>query len=115
MTSVTLVEVAPRDGFQVVKPFIPTPQKIEVIAALAQAGFARMEIGAFVSPKAIPQMADIGEILTSAKLPQDMRIQALVPNGKGLELALAAGIRDICWVVSVSESHNRNNVRRTVE
>ncbi|MGI9425564.1 MAG: hydroxymethylglutaryl-CoA lyase [Hyphomicrobiaceae bacterium] len=115
MSAVTIVEVAPRDGFQVVKPFIPTAQKREVIQALARAGFTRMEIGAFVSPKAIPQMADIGEVLSTPGLPDNLRLQVLVPNGKGLELALAAGVRDICWVVSVSESHNRNNVRRAVE
>lgn len=114
MPDITLVEVAPRDGFQVVKPFIATTQKIAVIEALAAAGFARMEIGAYVSPKAIPQMADIGDILDAAALPDGMRLQVLVPNGKGLERALAAGVHDICWVVSVSESHNQNNVRRTV-
>ena len=112
---VTIVEVAPRDGFQVVKPFIPTDQKIGVVEALAAAGFQRMEIGAYVSPKAIPQMADLGEILGRAKLPEHMRLQVLVPNRRGLEMALRAGIRDICWVVSVSESHNQSNVCRTVE
>lgn len=115
MTEITLVEVAPRDGFQVVKPFIATERKIAVVEALAAAGFGRMEIGAYVSPKAIPQMADIGEILSKATLPSSLRLQALVPNGKGLELALADGIREICWVVSVSESHNQSNVRRSVE
>jgi hydroxymethylglutaryl-CoA lyase len=115
MSDVVLVEVAPRDGFQVVKPFIATDEKIRVIEALAAAGFQRMEIGAYVSPKAIPQMADLGEILARAKLPPTMRLQALVPNRRGLELALRGGIRDICWVVSISESHNQSNVRRSVE
>ena len=115
MSDVTLVEVAPRDGFQVVKPWIATAHKIDVIEALAAAGFQRMEIGAYVSPKAIPQMADIDDILTTATLPDTMQLQVLVPNGKGLERALAAGVRDICWVVSVSDSHNQNNVRRSVE
>jgi len=114
-TSVAIVEVAPRDGFQVVKPLIPTPRKIQIIEALAGCGFERMEIGAFVSPKAIPQMADIGEILTKARLPNALRRQVLVPNRKGLEQAIAAGAREVGWVVSVSESHNRSNVRRSVE
>jgi len=113
--AVTLVEVAPRDGFQVVKPFIATTDKIRVIEALAAAGFRRMEIGAYVSPRAIPQMADIGAILRQANLPKDMRLQVLVPNGKGLDMALAAGNTEICWVISVSASHNQNNVRRSVE
>jgi hydroxymethylglutaryl-CoA lyase len=115
MSRVTIVEVAPRDGFQAVKPFIPTETKIRIIEALAAAGLERMEIGSFVSPKAIPQMADIGEILKRARLPKSLRIQALVPNRKGLEAALAAGIREVGWVLSVSESHNQNNVRRSVE
>jgi hydroxymethylglutaryl-CoA lyase len=113
--SVTIVEVAPRDGFQVVRPFIPTATKIAVIEALAACGFARMEIGSFVSPKAIPQLADVGEILANARLPNAMRRQVLVPNRKGLEAALSAGVREVGWVVSVSESHNRSNVRRSVE
>jgi hydroxymethylglutaryl-CoA lyase len=113
--SVTIVEVAPRDGFQVVKPFIPTQTKIAVIEALAACGFERMEIGAFVAPKAVPQMADIGAILARARLPNALRRQVLVPNRKGLEAAIAAGVREVGWVVSVSESHNRANVRRSVE
>lgn len=115
MSEVTLMEVAPRDGFQVVKPFIPTDTKIAVIEALAEAGLRRMEIGSFVSPKALPQMADIGDILKRAKLPPGLGLMALVPNRKGLEAALAAGIKQISWVISVSETHNQNNVRRSVE
>lgn len=115
MSDVILVEVAPRDGFQVVKPFIATDEKIRVIEALAAAGFQRMEIGAYVSPKAIPQMADLGDILARATLPETMRLQVLVPNRRGLEMALRAGVREICWVVSISESHNQNNVRRSYE
>lgn len=115
MSKVTIVEVAPRDGFQAVKTFIPTRRKIEIIEALAGCGFERMEIGSFVNPKALPQMADLPEILRSAKLPKAMRLQVLVPNRKGYEAALAAGCGEICWVQSVSESHNQSNVRRSTE
>lgn len=114
-TDVTIVEVAPRDGFQVVKPFIPTEQKIAVCNALGKTGIKRLEIGAFVSPKAIPQMADIKEVMAGADLPDDMRLQVLVPNRRGLEAAVEAGCHEICWVMSLSESHNQNNVRRSVE
>lgn len=114
MTAVSIVEVAPRDGFQAVRDFIPTARKIEIIEALGAAGFGRMEIGAFVSPKALPQMADIGEVLATARVPKSMRLQALVPNGKGIQAAVQAGIREISWVVSVTESHNQSNVRRSV-
>ncbi len=113
--AVTIVEVAPRDGFQAVPAFIPTETKIGIIEALAAAGVPRLEIGSFVSPKAIPQMADISEILQRARLPAGLRTQVLVPNGKGLQLAAAAGMREVGWVVSVSESHNQSNVRRSVD
>lgn len=114
-TDVTIVEVAPRDGFQVVKPFIDTELKVAVCDALGETGIQRMEIGAFVSPKAIPQMADIREVLARVSLPQGLRLQVLVPNRRGHEAALAAGCKEICWVLSLSESHNQNNVRRSVE
>ena len=115
MSQVEILEVAPRDGFQAVKPFIPTETKIALIEQLAACGFKRLEIGSFVSPKAIPQLADTGEILRRARLPKGLRIQVLVPNAKGLEMALAAGVREIIWVISVSESHNRANVKRSVD
>ena len=115
MNQVEILEVAPRDGFQAVKPFIPTETKIALIEQLAACGFKRLEIGSFVSPKAIPQLADTGEILRRARLPKGLRIQVLVPNAKGLEMALAAGVREIIWVISVSESHNRANVNRSVD
>lgn len=114
MSRVTIVEVAPRDGFQAVKAVIPTPRKIEITEALGACGFERLEVGAFVSPKALPQMADTAEVLATARLPAGARIQALVPNSRGLSAATAAGVEEICWVVSVSESHNQSNVRRSV-
>ena len=70
MSQVEILEVAPRDGFQAVKPFIPTETKIALIEQLAACGFKRLEIGSFVSPKAIPQLADTGEILRRARLPE---------------------------------------------
>jgi hydroxymethylglutaryl-CoA lyase len=115
MPAVEILEVAPRDGFQAVRAFIPTETKIALIEALAACGFTRLEIGSFVSPKAIPQLADTPEILKRARLPKSLRIMALVPNARGLELALAAGIREVSWVISVSESHNRSNVNRSVD
>jgi hydroxymethylglutaryl-CoA lyase len=115
MSSVEILEVAPRDGFQAVKPFIPTETKISLIEELATCGFSRLEIGSFVSPKAIPQLADTGEILARVRLPKALRIHVLVPNARGLEMVLAAGLREVAWVISVSESHNRANVNRTVD
>src|SRR5262249_1449664 len=115
MQAVEIVEVAPRDGFQAVKPFIATERKVALIEELAACGFRRLEIGSFVSPKAVPQLADTGAVLRQAKLPAGLRLQVLVPNARGLELALAAGVREVAWVVSVSESHNRANVNRSVD
>ena len=115
MKTVEIVEVSPRDGFQSVKPFIPTERKIALIEELAACGFRRIEIGSFVSPKAIPQMADTPEILQRARLPKDINVMALVPNAKGLQLARNAGVKRVAWVVSVTESHNRANVNRSVD
>jgi hydroxymethylglutaryl-CoA lyase len=109
------MEVAPRDGFQAIRAFIPTETKIALIEELAACGFSRLEIGSFVSPKAIAQMADTPEILRRVELPKETRIMALVPNAKGLQLALNAGVKEISWVISVSESHNRSNVNRSVD
>ncbi|TDX29447.1 hydroxymethylglutaryl-CoA lyase [Modicisalibacter xianhensis] len=111
---VDIVEVAPRDGFQSIREPLPTADKIRCIQALIDAGLTRIEIGSFVSPKAIPQMADIGEIVAHFAERPGMRFSALVPNLKGAELALAGGIRELVFVVSVSESHNRSNVRQSV-
>ena len=115
MTGVEILEVAPRDGFQAVKSFIPTERKIALIEELAACGFARMEVGSFVSPKAVPQLADTAEVLKRARLPKSLRVVVLVPNAKGLEMALAAGVKEVSWVISVSESHNRANVNRTID
>src|SRR5436309_13506066 len=115
MNQVEILEVAPRDGFQAVKPFIPTEAKIALIEELAACGFARLEIGSFVSPKAVPQLADTGEVLKRARLPKGLRIHVLVPNARGLEMALESGLKEVAWVISVSESHNRANVNRSVD
>jgi len=115
MMSVEILEVAPRDGFQAVKAFIPTESKVALIEELAACGFSRIEIGSFVSPKALPQMADTPEILKRVRLPAGTRVMALVPNARGLNLALEAGVKEISWVISVSESHNRSNVNRSVD
>jgi hydroxymethylglutaryl-CoA lyase len=115
MAGIEIVEVAPRDGFQAVRPFIPTESKIALIEALAATGVPRIEIGSFVSPKALPQMADTPEILKRVRLPAGTRVMALVPNARGLALAMEAGVGQVNWVLSVTESHNRSNVNRGVE
>lgn len=113
--SIELVEVAPRDGFQSIVEPLPTSSKIDVIEALIAAGLKRIEIGSFVSPKAIPQMADTGELVRYFKDRPDVRFSALVPNLRGANMALEAGVKELVYVISVSLTHNMKNVRQTHE
>jgi hydroxymethylglutaryl-CoA lyase len=120
MDSVELVEVGPRDGLQNVPEFVPTATKAALIGALVKAGYKRMELGSFVSPQAIPQMRDMDDVVRAIRplleANPDVRGMALVPNAKGAKRAVAAGIRDFEFVISMSDAHNRSNVRRpTVE
>ncbi len=111
---VILCDVAPRDGFQVVPTWIPTETKIRVIEGLAAAGMKRIEAGAFVSPKHVPQMSDTAEVHAKVKIPDTTSLTALTPNLRGAQNAFEAGCPDIGYVFSVSESHNKSNVRRPV-
>ncbi|HPU69747.1 MAG TPA: hydroxymethylglutaryl-CoA lyase [Acetomicrobium flavidum] len=114
---VRVVEVGPRDGFQNVKAFIPTEKKIEMIETVIDAGVKEMEITSFVSPKAIPQMADAKEVVGAIKARQhkDLFLTALVPNLFGARVALEMKMDAINFVISVSESHNKENVRHTID
>jgi hydroxymethylglutaryl-CoA lyase len=108
-------DVAPRDGLQSIGPFVPTETKIAIIRALHEAGVRRMEIGSFVSPKAVPQMADTGEVLKAALALPGLESTVLAPNRKGFELAKAAGAHRVGLFMSVTESHNKANVNRARE
>src|SRR3954468_21783168 len=88
---VELSEVAPRDGLQSIGAFVPTEAKIALVRATYEAGLRRMEVGSFVSPRAIPQMADTGEVLKVAKQLAGLECTVLVPNRKGFEAAMNAG------------------------
>ncbi len=85
---VTIVEVGPRDGFQVEPEFIPTELKVEVINAIARAGVRKIETSSFVSPKFVPQLADAAEVFAAIDRQPGTRYTALVPNLKGAERAL---------------------------
>lgn len=115
MDKVEIVEVGPRDGLQIIPQFVPTATKIAMIRALVAAGFKRMELGSFVSPKAVPQMADMDEVVAGLGPLPGVRGMALVPNSIGAKRALAAGITDLIFVISMSNSHNRSNVRRPTD
>ena len=110
--SVTIVDVGPRDGFQPIGPLIPTDRKIDVIRRLHAAGLRRIEATAFVSETAVPQMADAVDVLHASLALPDLDVQVLVPSQRHAERALAAGARRLAFVLSVSEKHNMNNVRR---
>jgi hydroxymethylglutaryl-CoA lyase len=111
-----VIEVCPRDGFQNVQTFIPTAQKIALLDDLAEAGFRTIEVTSFVSPKAIPQMADAAEVMADFKRRHGaIEAVALVPNVRGAEKAIDAGADVLNFVLSASESHNRENTRRTIE
>ena len=114
---INIVEVGPRDGFQSVKgDFIPTDLKKEIIDMLVDAGVRHMEYSSFVSPKAIPQLADAADVTAYVleKYP-DFDFFALVPNMRGATNAYNAGLRKVCNVVSFSASHNKANINRTHE
>ncbi len=110
----TVVEVGPRDGLQNEAAFIPTDQKIELIERLSETGLKRIEITSFVHPKAIPQLQDSEELVKRIPGKPGITYSTLVPNEKGLERALAAGVKEICLFVSASETHNRKNVRMSI-
>ena len=112
MNKVEIVEVGPRDGLQNVPIFVPTETKVALIHALVAAGFKRMEVGSFVSPTAIPQMRDMEQVAQALGPLDGVRAMVLVPNRKGAHRAVAAGFRDIEVVISMSDAHNRSNVRR---
>ena len=112
--TVELIEVCPRDGFQNVHDLIPFDAKVAIIKKLAEAGFKRIEAVSFVSPKAIPQMADAKDVMLAVKdtlKAHGVRSVALVPNARGVETALECGVDELTYVVSVSEKHNMANVR----
>lgn len=113
MSSVLISEVGPRDGLQNCRAVMPTSTKMDWIAALVDAGVREIEIGSFVSPKLLPQMADTGEVLDFAVTLPGLAVAVLVPNLKGAERALAGGAHKITLPMSVSETHSLRNIRRT--
>jgi hydroxymethylglutaryl-CoA lyase len=114
-TRVHVHEVAPRDGLQGEPRFVPTEQKVALIDALSRTGLAKIEVTSFVSPKAVPAMADAEQVLRQIQRVEGVEYAALVPNLRGCERALAARVDEINVVMSASESHNRANLRMSCE
>ncbi|MDP3968721.1 MAG: hydroxymethylglutaryl-CoA lyase [Nocardioides sp.] len=111
---VTLREVGPRDGLQN-EPPVPTAQKIELLDALAETGVGEIEAVSYVNPRAIPQMADAGEVWAGIARAKGVLYSALVPNMVGARRALEEGFSSIEAVVSASRTHNLRNINRTPE
>jgi len=109
---VQIVEVSPRDGLQAEQRTLTTETKLELIDRLADAGHTAIEATSFVSPTAVPQLADADELMKRLVRRPGVRYPVLVPNEKGLERAIAAGAGEIAVFVSASESYSRKNLRR---
>jgi hydroxymethylglutaryl-CoA lyase len=112
--SVEICEVGPRDGLQNEAP-VPVADRVRLIDALSRTGLTRIEAASFVSPKAIPPMAGAADVMAQIERVPGVTYRALVPNEKGAELAIAAQADELEVVVSASETHNRRNVKRSVD
>ncbi len=111
---VTITEVGPRDGLQNESRSIPLRQKIALIDALSATGVTRIEAASFVHPKAIPQMANAGDVMAGIERKKGVTYIGLVPNEVGARNAIESGVDEIAVVVSASESHNRSNLNRSI-
>jgi len=110
---ITIVEVAPRDGLQAEDRVLSTDAKLELLERLADAGHTAIEATSFVSPKAVPQLADAEDLMKRLKPRAGVRYTALVPNETGLDRAMSCGVREIAVFASASESYSRKNLNRS--
>src|ERR1700754_1264649 len=104
-------EVSPRDGLQIEKTWVDTPDKVALINALSTAGFTRIEAGSFVSPKAIPALRDGEAVFQQITRQPGVIYVALIPNLKGAQRALASRADELNLVMSARQAHNRANIR----
>jgi hydroxymethylglutaryl-CoA lyase len=111
---VDVYEVGPRDGLQNEARTLKPEEKVQLISALEAAGEKRIEVTSFVSPKWIPQLADAEEVMKRLPPAKGVQRSALVPNKKGLERALSAGLTEACVFMSVTEGHSKKNINKTV-
>jgi hydroxymethylglutaryl-CoA lyase len=110
---ILISEVGPRDGLQSIATVMPLEAKKAWIAAEVAAGVREIEVGSFVPPKLLPQMADTGEVVKFAKQLEGLTVAVLVPNARGAEAAIAAGADKLTLPLSVSETHSLANLRKT--
>jgi hydroxymethylglutaryl-CoA lyase len=112
--SVKIVEVSPRDGLQNEKLFVPTLAKVELIDRLSLSGLRVIEATSFVSPKAIPQLADGSEVFSKINRRHGVSYPVLVPNIKGMQGALACGVKEIAVFGAASEAFTQKNINCTI-
>ena len=107
---VTIIEVGPRDGLQNESSFVPTKNKVDLINALAHSGLKHIEATSFVSSKSIGQLADSEEVFRVIDKPAGVHFSALVPNERGMQKALAVGVKEIAIFTAASEQFNQRNI-----
>ncbi len=112
---VRVVEVGPRDGLQNEAGFVPTGAKVRFIELLSEAGFEAVETTSFVSPRAVPQLADAEEVFRAIRRRPGVRYPVLIPNLKGLERALKAGAREVAVFTAASETFNLKNINMSID
>ena len=114
---VTIHEVGPRDGLQNEERKLSVTERVRLIGALASTGLRRIEVGSFVRPDWIPQLADTDEVvraLPALGLPAEVALSAIVPNRRGLDRALATGLEGVAVFMSASEAHNQKNTNKSI-
>jgi len=117
-SKVKIVEVGPRDGLQNEEKVLPTSTKLAFLQKLIEAGITNLEVTSFVNPKAIPQMADAKDLyqqFTQSASIENLSLQCLVPNEKGLDTALEAGVTHIAVFTATSETFNQKNINASIE
>jgi isopropylmalate/homocitrate/citramalate synthase len=112
---VTVYEVGPRDGLQNEKEALSVDVRVQYVDRLTEAGLPAIEVGSFVSPRAVPQLADTEDVFRRIHRKSGIRYPALVPNVKGLERAIAAGVQEIAVFTAASETFNRHNINAGVD
>ncbi len=111
---VKIVEVGPRDGLQNEKEVVPASEKVRFIDMLTDAGLPVIEATSFVSPKWVPQLADASQVYAAIRKKSGVTYPVLVPNLKGLERAVEAGVKDIAVFTAASETFNKKNINMSV-
>lgn len=118
--SIRIVEVGPRDGLQNIKEHVPTSTKLELIERLEKSGMSNIELTSLVSPKVIPQLADSKDVLENSRIQEILksplrRLPVLVPNLKGLQIAIQNNVREVAVFISATEGFSKANINCSVE